>query len=171
MRIRALKTFTHPAEIGMIVLNAAKGKAKAGEAELPDEVAQAYVDAGMAEKVKTAGESAGAANQPGDDLKALRAEYKAKSGRSPYQGWSADDLRMKLAAIYHANQPGEIQPVEGQAALVLVTVDEDGKHVVSAPWLDATEAYDDAELADVRQAEIREEGPPDGWKPEEDIAP
>ena len=52
MRIRALQTFTIALPNGMVVLNAAKGKVKANEAEIDDHIAQQYVDAGMAEIVK-----------------------------------------------------------------------------------------------------------------------
>lgn len=34
----------------------------------------------------------------GDDLKALRAEYKAKLGKNPFNGWSAAELQEKIAA-------------------------------------------------------------------------
>lgn len=34
----------------------------------------------------------------GDDLSALRAEYKAKLGKNPFNGWAADTLREKIAA-------------------------------------------------------------------------
>lgn len=52
MRIRALQTFTIALPEQMIVLNAAKGKEAAGEADIPEEIAQQYIDAGIAEKVK-----------------------------------------------------------------------------------------------------------------------
>lgn len=54
MRIRALQTFTVSLPDQMVVLNAAKGKEKAGEADIPDDLAQAYVDAGIAEAVEAA---------------------------------------------------------------------------------------------------------------------
>ena len=52
MRIRALQTFTIALFDRMVVLNAAKGKVKADEADIEDKIAQQYVDAGMAEIVK-----------------------------------------------------------------------------------------------------------------------
>lgn len=52
MRIRALQTFTIALSDRMVVLNAAKGKVKASEADIADEIAQQYVDAGMAVIVK-----------------------------------------------------------------------------------------------------------------------
>jgi hypothetical protein len=52
MRIRALQTFTIALPNGMVVLNAAKGKVKANEAEIDDHIAQQYIDAGMAEPAK-----------------------------------------------------------------------------------------------------------------------
>lgn len=33
-----------------------------------------------------------------DDIKALRAEYQKKTGKKPFTGWSADQLREKMAA-------------------------------------------------------------------------
>lgn len=48
---------------------------------------------------------------------------------------------------------------------VLVTVDGD-KHTVTAPWLDAPEDFADEAGAVARQTELREAGPPEGWKPE-----
>lgn len=52
MRIRALQTFTIALPDQMVVLNAAKGKVKADEADIEDSIAQQYIDAGMAEIVK-----------------------------------------------------------------------------------------------------------------------
>lgn len=52
MRIRALQTFTIALTDRMVVLNAAKGKVKADEADIDDQIAQQYVDAGMAAIVK-----------------------------------------------------------------------------------------------------------------------
>lgn len=37
--------------------------------------------------------------EPDSDLKALRAEYKAKHGKAAFNGWDADKLREKLAAL------------------------------------------------------------------------
>ena len=34
----------------------------------------------------------------GDDLAALRAEYREKLGKNPFNGWNADTLREKIAA-------------------------------------------------------------------------
>jgi hypothetical protein len=59
-----------------------------------------------------------------------------------------------------------ITPVEGPAASVLISV-EDDRYVVSAPWLEQPESFDTAEAADARQAELREAGPPEGWVPPE----
>jgi hypothetical protein len=36
--------------------------------------------------------------EPQDERPALRAEYEAKVGRKPYNGWDADTLREKIAA-------------------------------------------------------------------------
>ena len=51
MRVRALKTFAHATPVGMIVLNAAKGGNDAGEADIPNEIAESYIAAGLAEAV------------------------------------------------------------------------------------------------------------------------
>ena len=40
----------------------------------------------------------GAQRQTGDDIAALRAEYQEKFGRRPFNGWSADVLRERIAA-------------------------------------------------------------------------
>jgi hypothetical protein len=37
--------------------------------------------------------------EPESDLSALRAEYKAKHGKAAFNGWDADKLREKLAAL------------------------------------------------------------------------
>jgi hypothetical protein len=72
MRIRALQTFTIALPDRMVVLNAAKGKVKADEADIADEVAQQYIDAGMAAVVR--GKTAPAAeDQPADDAKSAKA--------------------------------------------------------------------------------------------------
>jgi hypothetical protein len=39
----------------------------------------------------------GGAPKPAGDLGALRAEYQAKYGKRPFNGWSADTLREKIA--------------------------------------------------------------------------
>lgn len=36
--------------------------------------------------------------EPVDDLAVLRAEYQAKLGKRPFNGWNADTLREKIAA-------------------------------------------------------------------------
>lgn len=40
---------------------------------------------------------------PSDELKALRQEYETRLGKRPFPGWSAEQLREKIAA---ANQGG-----------------------------------------------------------------
>lgn len=66
-----------------------------------------------------------------------------------------------------AGPPKELDPVEGHAASVLITI-EGEKFIVNAPWLEAPEEFDDAAAAEARQGELRAEGPPDGWvAPEE----
>lgn len=63
-----------------------------------------------------------------------------------------------------------IEPLEGHAALVLVT-EEDDDFIVSAPWLDAPERFADAAAAEARQAALREAGPPEGWEPSAEDTP
>lgn len=70
-----------------------------------------------------------------------------------------------------ADLAGQMEPVEGVAAQVLVTVEDfDGTpgYVVSAPWLDESETYADQDVAGARQLELREAGPPEGWEPSAD---
>lgn len=66
----------------------------------------------------------------------------------------------------HKAGPPLLDPVEGPAAFVLVSVEEGGQFVVHAPWL-KPEVFADAKAAEERQAEIREAGPPDGWTPDD----
>lgn len=88
----------------------------------------------------------------------------------------ADDAtNAQIADAIEAKRAGgdddkELEPVEGHAASVLVSIDDD-MFVVNAPWLESPEPFDNAEAAEARQAELREEGPPEGWKPADDGAP
>jgi hypothetical protein len=66
--------------------------------------------------------------------------------------------------------PKELEAVEGHAASVLVSIDDD-MFIVNAPWLESPEPFDNAEAAEARQAELREEGPPEGWEPADEGAP
>lgn len=43
------------------------------------------------------GEVGGSLRPEGDDLPGLRAQYQTKFGKRPFMGWSADQLREKLA--------------------------------------------------------------------------
>jgi hypothetical protein len=43
------------------------------------------------------GREGGSVSATGDDLPALRAEYRAKVGRNPFNGWDAATLREKIA--------------------------------------------------------------------------
>ncbi|OJW19158.1 MAG: hypothetical protein BGO58_07235 [Sphingopyxis sp. 65-8] len=79
MRIRALQTFTIALFDRMVVLNAAKGKVKADEADIEDKIAQQYVDAGMAEIVK--GKPAKGKSAKGKSAKGKSA--KGKSAKDP----------------------------------------------------------------------------------------
>ena len=74
MRIRALQTFTIALFDRMVVLNAAKGKVKADEADIEDKIAQQYVDAGMAEIVK---------GKPAKGKSAKGKSAKGKSAKAP----------------------------------------------------------------------------------------
>jgi len=74
MRIRALQTFTIALFDRMVVLNAAKGKVKADEADIEDKIAQQYVDAGMAEIVK---------GKPAKGKSAKGKSAKGKSAKDP----------------------------------------------------------------------------------------
>lgn len=40
----------------------------------------------------------GGSKSPAEDLTALRAEYREKLGKNPFNGWDADTLRAKIAA-------------------------------------------------------------------------
>jgi hypothetical protein len=59
--------------------------------ELPEDLAERFDHDGD----KKPG---GSKKQSGDDLPALRAEYKAKLGKAPFNGWDAATLREKIAA-------------------------------------------------------------------------
>lgn len=75
-----------------------------------------------------------------------------------------------FAKLHEAGAPEpadakEIEEVEYPASLVLITIADD-KFEVSAPWLEAVEVYDEADDAEARQTDVREEGPPEGWEPD-----
>lgn len=53
------------------------------------------------------GEAGGSKAQTGGDVAALRAEYKAKTGRNPFAGWNADVLRERIAAAPVKNDDGK----------------------------------------------------------------
>lgn len=98
MRIRALRTFTHAAPDGMVVLNAAKGDEKAGEAEVPDAIAEDYIAAGLATAVTGGksqldhdGDGAPGGSLPGDQSTAAKGKRAkaAESGGAPVA--AADD--------------------------------------------------------------------------------
>lgn len=78
------------------------------------------------------------------------------------QGREAAEARQ--AELHEAGAPKELEPVEGYAATVLVTVDGD-KFTVSAGGREP-ETFDTAEEAEARQAELRAGEPPEGWTPE-----
>lgn len=77
----------------------------------------------------------------------------------PPEGWQASDGPLTEDQI--ANW---IKPVGETDALVVISIDGE-TYTVSAPWLNQPETFDDPEAADNRQAELRAEGPPEGWKP------
>ncbi len=84
------------------------------------------------------------------------------------QGREAAETRQR--EIHDAGAPEqELDPVEGHAASVVISIDG-SKRIVTAPWLDAPEEFDgdtaDAD-AEARQAALREDGPPEGWEPSE----
>lgn len=68
----------------------------------------------------------------------------------------AEELRAAHAAL--------LQPLDDLLASVLVA-EEDETFTVTAPWLENPELFATAELAEARQAQLREEGPPEGWGP------
>lgn len=59
---------------------------------LSDRDAKTLVTLGKATRV-----SATSSPDAAEDIKALRAEYTALTGKKPFGGWSADDLRQKIA--------------------------------------------------------------------------
>lgn len=71
-----------------------------------------------------------------------------------------------LAARLKAEAGGDkqLEPVEGPAASVLVSVEEGGKFALNYPW-GKTEIFDNPDDAAKRQTEVREAGPPEGWTP------
>lgn len=94
MRIRALQTFTIALPDRMVVLNAAKGKVKADEADIDDRIAEQYVDAGMAEIVK--GKSAkDALDHDGDGKKGGAAP--AADAKPAEEAKQADDGKVDAA--------------------------------------------------------------------------
>jgi hypothetical protein len=89
------------------------------------------------------------------------------------RGKDAVDAKVaELLAAYQATlgdsgnqqEAAKLEPVEGDAALVLVTVG-DNDWTVTAPWLDAPEVFSTVEAAEARQAELRAAGAPEGWTP------
>lgn len=148
------------------------------EKPLPADIAQTYLDSGQAELPgkKTAkpqldrdGDGAAGGSKKGKEstsaLGAARKRYKAAVKKNAGPRWGVEKIEEELAKFLAAK--AEVRPVEGHAASVLVTV-EDDKFVVNAPWIDAPEPFDTSEAAEARQAELRAKGPPDGWEPEAD---
>lgn len=68
--------------------------------------------------------------------------------------------KAKAEELRAAHRP--LEPVSETDALVVITV-EDDDFIVTAPWLEAPERFAEAEAADARQAELRQDGPPEGW--------
>lgn len=73
-----------------------------------------------------------------------------------------EPARALFLKLHHSPGPPQIDLVPYPASTVLVSVVDDGFEV-TAPWLDATETYDDADAAAARQAELRADGPPEDW--------
>lgn len=79
-----------------------------------------------------------------------------------------DDAEKRQREIHDAGKPeGWLEPVDHPE--VIVSVGE-GIWTVTAPWLDAFEDYDRVEDAEARQAQLRADGPPEGWEPPKDEA-
>lgn len=79
-----------------------------------------------------------------------------------------DAAKAKVKELREAAAEPVLDPVEGHAALVVVSVEgeaPDEEYVVTAPWLDGPERFADAAVAEARQAALREAGPPEGWEP------
>lgn len=72
----------------------------------------------------------------------------------PPEGWTPE-----------APKEPELRPLEGNDQYVIVTVGENDVHTVNTAWLDEPEDFPTAEDAAARQAELRAEGPPEGWEP------
>lgn len=70
-----------------------------------------------------------------------------------------EDKARERAAELRAEGP----PPVDVAALVTMT-EQDGKQVVSAPWLDQPETFDTVEEAEARKAALVESGVPDGFE-------
>ncbi len=64
-------------------------------------------------------------------------------------------------------EDGTLQPLEGNDRFVLCSVEGD-KFVVNCAWLEEPEEFTDGDEADARVAELRAEGPPEGWEPPAD---
>lgn len=66
-----------------------------------------------------------------------------------------DTAKAKVKELRQPTNEPVLEPVEGHAALVIVSVEgegEDAEHVVNAPWLEAPERFADADAAEVAQA-------------------
>ena len=64
----------------------------------PDDVPKGWADHPDKVKAAKAEKPADPTPPPADDLAALRAEYKAATGKRPSPGWKADKLRELIAA-------------------------------------------------------------------------
>ncbi|MCH2220010.1 MAG: hypothetical protein MK097_06765 [Dechloromonas sp.] len=53
------------------------------------------------------GKAGGSKAQTGDDVAALRAEYKARTGKNPFPGWNADVLRERIASAPAKTEDGK----------------------------------------------------------------
>lgn len=79
--------------------------------------------------------------------------------------------RDRAAELRAEGAPDEIEPVDGPAALVLVTQENDEVWMVTAPWLDEPRRFTSVEDAEADQAAVREAGPPEGWDAPADETP
>ena len=65
----------------------------------PGLIAKAAAAVATTVKTESDPQPAAAVDPAGDELTALRAQYEAVIGKKPFNGWDADKLRQKIAAV------------------------------------------------------------------------
>lgn len=106
MKIRALRTFSAFDGAEIQVFNAGKNGEPGEIVEVTDKFGAECLATGHAEEIDPIpqldhdhdGAPGGSTSATGDDIAALRADYREALGKAPFNGWDADELRKRIDA-------------------------------------------------------------------------